>query len=256
MLVVLGQKGPVKNWIPVCRRKLKNVCESTKKHCWRNKTWWCNVAVDSAVKEKQRCWKTWTKRGSKEDYQKAKHLAKHAVYLAKSQANEEVLKDPSPSTTDFFRLSNQIRHENLDVQGEKPVLNDAGELCLDDRSKQAAWKTLWAPLQCWVRLGPWLPHRSLSRWSLPPPTHPPIPLEFVIKAISWWNVARLLVHPWLQLKWWNPLELKGPSRFIILSRISFILVKSLLNEMRVSSLPCTRSRASPLGKVIIGASYC
>ena len=32
------------------------------------------------------------------------------------------------------------RLENLDVQGEKPVYNDAGELCLDDRAKQAARK--------------------------------------------------------------------------------------------------------------------
>ena len=44
----------------------------------------------------QRCWKPWKKGGSKEEYQKAKCLAKHAVYLAKSQAKQEILKDPSP----------------------------------------------------------------------------------------------------------------------------------------------------------------
>ena len=33
-----------------------------------------------------------------------------------------------------------MRRENLDVQDEKPVGNDAGELFLDNRAKQAAWK--------------------------------------------------------------------------------------------------------------------
>ena len=31
-----------------------------------------------------------------------------------------------------------MRREKLDVQGKKPVRNDAGKLCLDDRAKQAA----------------------------------------------------------------------------------------------------------------------
>ena len=70
-------------------------------------TWWWHASVDSAVKEKRRCWKTWKKVGTKEEYQKAMCLAKHADYLAK-------------------------------FQGEKSVHND--ELCLDDRARQAAWK--------------------------------------------------------------------------------------------------------------------
>ena len=58
----------------------------------------------------------------------------------KFQAKQEVLKDPSPSTSDLFRLANQVRCEHLNVQDEKPVYNDTGELCLDGRAKQAAWK--------------------------------------------------------------------------------------------------------------------
>ena len=57
-----------------------------------------------------------------------KRLSKHAVYLAKSQAKQEILKDLSPGSTDLFRLANQMGRENLDVQGEKPVRNDAGVL--------------------------------------------------------------------------------------------------------------------------------
>ena len=77
---------------------------------------------------------------NKEEYQEVKCLTKHAVYLANSQAKQEVLKDSSPNSSNLFRLTNQTRHENLDVQDEKPVHNHAGELCLDDRGKQAAWK--------------------------------------------------------------------------------------------------------------------
>ena len=82
----------------------ENVCRSTKKHRWWKETWWCNAAVNSAVKEKRRCWKTWKKGGNKEKYQKAKGLAKHAVYLAKSQTKQEVLKDPSTATLTFIAL--------------------------------------------------------------------------------------------------------------------------------------------------------
>ena len=64
---------------------------------------------------------------SLEECQKAKCIAKRAVYLAKSQAKQEVPKDPLPGSTDLFYLANQRRCENLDVQGEKHVCNDAWE---------------------------------------------------------------------------------------------------------------------------------
>ena len=97
-----------------------------------------NATVDSAANNKQRCWKTWKKDGGKEEYQ-AKRLAKHAAYL-KSQAKQEVPKDPSHSSSDFSVSPTKLRRENLDVEGEKPIRNDTGELRLDDRAMQAAWK--------------------------------------------------------------------------------------------------------------------
>ena len=78
------------------------------------------------------------KGSSKGEYQKAKRLAKHAFYLAKSQAEQKVLHDPSPMSSDLFCLSIQMRREILDVQSGKPVRNDAGELWLDVRARQAA----------------------------------------------------------------------------------------------------------------------
>ena len=63
----------------------ENVCGSTKKHRWQKETWRWNAAVNNAVKEKRRGWKTWKKGGGIEEFQKMKRLAKHAVYLAKFQ---------------------------------------------------------------------------------------------------------------------------------------------------------------------------
>ena len=74
-----------------------------------------------------------------------------------------------------------MRCGNLDVQGEKPVRNDAGEFCLDDRTKQAAWKERYGRLSN-VRLGP----RTPSHWEIYPMEGPAphIPLELVIMAIK------------------------------------------------------------------------
>ena len=69
-------------------KAVENVCWSTKKHQWWKESWWWNAAVDSAVQERRICWKTLKNGGSKEEYQKAKHLAKHAVYLAKFQSEQ------------------------------------------------------------------------------------------------------------------------------------------------------------------------
>ena len=130
--VVVGQKGHGKNWSQVSVEKAaENVCRSSKKQQWRKETWWWNAAVDSAVKEMQRCWKTWKKGGSKEEYQNDKRLTKYAVYLANSQAKQEVLNSHSS--------------------------------CVE--------RTLWAPLECRVRLGLGLPLLSLSR-GRPGPPHP------------------------------------------------------------------------------------
>ena len=99
----------------------------------------------------------------------------------KTLVKPEVLKDPSPSSYDLFRLANQMSREKMDVQGEKPVPNDAGELCLGDMSKQAAWKEHCEYLSNvefdWDR-------DSLAEvYPMEGPV-PHIPLELVIKTIE------------------------------------------------------------------------
>ena len=61
-------------------------------------------------------------------------------YLAKSQAEQEVLKVHSSSISDIVCLTNQMTCGHMNVQGKKPASSDAGEFCLDDRVKQTALK--------------------------------------------------------------------------------------------------------------------
>ena len=42
-------------------------------------------------------------------------------------------------SSDIFRLTNQMRKENVDVVGDKPVKNDAGEMSMSMERKQNAW---------------------------------------------------------------------------------------------------------------------
>ena len=58
---------------------------------------------------------------AKKEYQKTKCFVKNAVYLAKPQAEQKVLNDILPSNSGLFHLANEMKRENLDVQGEKLV---------------------------------------------------------------------------------------------------------------------------------------
>ena len=129
----------------------EHVCGSTKKQKSRKKTWWWNEAVNSAIKENRRCWKTRKNAASKEEYQKTKRLAEHAVYVAKSQAKQEVLNDPTPGSTDLFRLANQVRRKTWMSKARnlyaKMLQSDGveGAGSNDDRIKQASWNEIYPP---------------------------------------------------------------------------------------------------------------
>ena len=44
-----------------------------------------------------------------------------------------------PKSSEVYLLANQFRIENIDVVGDKPVKNDAGEMSMSEDSKQKAW---------------------------------------------------------------------------------------------------------------------
>ena len=152
--------------------------------------------------------KTWKNGGSKEGYQKAIRFAKDAVYLAKSKAKQEVRKGSSPSSSDLFCLANQMRWRNLDVQGEKPVPSDAGELCLNDRGLDKPHRKSTMRASQIFELDPDSLADVYPVESLAPICH----LSWWSSPSRWWNVVRLMLHPRNaeSLWWWMGQQIRDP----------------------------------------------
>lgn len=159
----------------------EQVCGLSSKHQWRKQTWWWNDSVETAVQEKRRCFKAWKSGGSRAAYNAAKRVSNRAVYHAISEAEKVVLENIDPKTADIYRLANQMRRDNQDVMGEKPVKNDAGELSLDDEAKKKAWK------EYYVRLlnveFPWNPDDLSDETPVEGPSVP-ITTEMITEAIG------------------------------------------------------------------------
>ena len=68
-----------------------------------------------------------------------KRNARHAVHHARQEADKKVYENIDPKSSEVYRLANQFRRENIDVVGDKPVKNDAGEMSMNEDSKQKAW---------------------------------------------------------------------------------------------------------------------
>ena len=94
--------------------------------------------------------------------------------------NRKFLRTLHLAALELFCLTHQMRCKNPDVQGKKPVRNDAGELCLK-RVKQATWKEHYACLSN-VEFN-WIPD-SLTEVYPSESLAPCIPLELVSKAIK------------------------------------------------------------------------
>ena len=137
--------------------------------------------MEEAVKEKRRCFKLWKAGGSRAAYNTAKRASNRAVHEAKSEAEKVALQKIDPKSADIYRLAKQMRRDNQDVMGEKPVKNDAGQLSLDEEAKRAAWKEHYERLLN-VEF-PWNPE-DLSKESPVEGPSEPITLEMITKAIS------------------------------------------------------------------------
>ena len=160
----------------------EEVCGTIRPHRWRRETWWWNEHVGEVITAKRQAFKAWkTGKGTRASYYAAKRIARRAVHHACQKADKEVYKNIDPKSSELYRLANQLRKENADVVGDKPVKNDAGEMSMSDDSKQKAW------LEHYQRLlnaeFDWDPNH-LSDES--PVEGPPIPItiDMVKKAIS------------------------------------------------------------------------
>ena len=77
-------------------------------------------------------------KGAKTAYINAKRVAKHDIWLAKSEAEKEECIIVSPDGDGVFRIAKLMDRTNQDVVGENCVCNDAGELALTNEDKMKA----------------------------------------------------------------------------------------------------------------------
>ena len=93
-----------------------------------------------AITTKRKAFKAWkTGKGTRAVYDAATRTARHVVHHARYEAGTVIYQKIDPKSSEVFRLANQMRKENTDVVGDKPVKNDAGEITMSDDSKQKAW---------------------------------------------------------------------------------------------------------------------
>ena len=112
------------------------MCGTTRPHRWRRETWWCKEHVGEVITAKRQAFKAWkTGKGTRASYYAAKRIARRAVHHARQEADKEVYKNIDPKSSELYHLANQLRKENADVVGDKPVKNDAGEMSMSDDAK-------------------------------------------------------------------------------------------------------------------------
>ena len=117
----------------------EEVCGTTRPYRWSHETWWWNEYVEKVITAKRQAFKAWkTGKGTRASYNDAKRIARHAVYHARQEADKVVYENIDPKSSEIYSLANQLRRENADVVGDKPVKNDAGEMSLSEDSKQKA----------------------------------------------------------------------------------------------------------------------
>ena len=112
--------------------------------------------MEDAINEKRSRYRTYKKLkkqghtpetiAAKETYNLGKRVSKHAVWLAKSEAEKEAFAHISPNGNEIFHIAKQMDKTNQDVVGEKCVKNDADELSLSDNQKMKSWVEYYSRL--------------------------------------------------------------------------------------------------------------
>ena len=96
--------------------------------------------MDDAIREKRARFKAYSAlkkgrmtaegKGAITAYIDTKHVAKHAVWLAKSEAEKEVFAAIFPDGDGVFHIAKQMNRTNQDVVSDNCVHNDVGQLAL------------------------------------------------------------------------------------------------------------------------------
>ena len=122
-----------------------------------------NEQVDEVIWEKRAWFKAYCAlgkggmaaeaKGAKTAYIDTKHVAKHAVWLAKFEAEQKVFATIFPDGDGVFHIAKQMDRTNQDVVSENCVHNDAGQLVLtpapDDYHMLHKHKSMWMKNRKW-----------------------------------------------------------------------------------------------------------
>ena len=103
------------------------------------------------------------------------------MHHAGHEADKVVYDGIDHKSSDIFRLANQMWKENVDVVGNKPVKNDAGQMSMSEEAKQNAWAEHYERLLD-VKFD-WDPDHLSNELPLEGPPIP-ITIDMVKKAIS------------------------------------------------------------------------
>ena len=109
--------------------------------------------MEEAVREKRRCFKLWKAGGSRAAYNTAKRTSNRAVHQARSEAEKVALQKIDPRSGDVYRLAKQMRRDNQDVMGEKPVKNDAGQFSLMRKQRKKLGESIMSVFSTLSSLG-------------------------------------------------------------------------------------------------------
>ena len=123
-------------------------------------------------------------------YIDAKRVAKHAIWLAMSEAEKEEFAPVSPVGDGVFHFAKSMDHRNQDIVGENCVCNDA---CAHRRKTR--WRYgLSTMLGCSMLNLCGQVTSSLRSLQLLAPL-PVYPRPRSANHLATWNAARLLAHP-------------------------------------------------------------
>ena len=76
----------------------KEMCGTTRPHCWHRETWWWKEHVEQAIAAKQKAFKAWKAgKGTRASYDAAKRNARHAVHHVHQEPTRRSTRILTPS---------------------------------------------------------------------------------------------------------------------------------------------------------------
>ena len=114
-------------------------------------TWWWNVEVQEAIKEKRRTFKNWQRTRSEFDrniYVAKKIEAKRQVAASQKRAWEEWSTDlnTSEGKNKMFKIAKQMKKDHKDVQGSNFIKDETGAIKIEDTGVQDRWRRYFSVL--------------------------------------------------------------------------------------------------------------